>query len=43
MKKLGKCLVLYPTTGTPCVSKYSKVFGMSKIDLAPAQTTATGV
>ncbi len=30
-------------TGTPCVSRYSRVRPMSRIDLAPAQTTATGV
>ena len=30
-------------TGTPSVSKYSKVLPMSRIDLTPAQTTATGV
>ena len=34
---------MYPITGTPKVSKYSKVFGISKIDLAPAHMTATGV
>ena len=30
-------------TGTPLVSRYSRVRGMSRIDLTPAQTTATGV
>ncbi len=29
--------------GTPWVSNTSNVFGISKIDLTPAQTTATGV
>ena len=43
VKKFGNYFVLYPTTGTPYVSRNSSVFGMSKIDLAPAQTTATGV
>ena len=33
----------YPTTGTPRVSRYSMVRGRSRIDFAPAQTTATGV
>ena len=32
---------MYPITGTPCVSRYSIVFGISKIDLTPEQTTAT--
>mmetsp|Transcript_71469 Transcript_71469/g.190582 ORF Transcript_71469/g.190582 Transcript_71469/m.190582 type:complete len:398 (-) Transcript_71469:181-1374(-) len=43
VKNAGKNSVPNPTTGTPCVSRYSSVFGISKIDFAPAQTTATGV
>jgi len=31
------------TTGTPWVSKYSRVRPMSRMDLIPAQTTPTGV
>jgi hypothetical protein len=30
-------------TGTPCVSRYSRVLPMSSIDFTPAHTTATGV
>mmetsp|Transcript_11870 Transcript_11870/g.19494 ORF Transcript_11870/g.19494 Transcript_11870/m.19494 type:complete len:227 (+) Transcript_11870:311-991(+) len=43
VKKAGKVLVLKPITETPCVSKYSRVLGKSRIDFAPAHTTATGV
>ena len=43
VKKSGKSSVPYEMTGTPIVSKYSSVFGMSKIDLTPAQITLTGV
>src|SRR4051794_15693387 len=53
VKNAGNSSVLYPTIATPCVSyrdehlrsltKYSRVRGRSKIDLAPAQTTAIGV
>mmetsp|Transcript_40864 Transcript_40864/g.91680 ORF Transcript_40864/g.91680 Transcript_40864/m.91680 type:complete len:242 (-) Transcript_40864:235-960(-) len=43
VKKAGKVLVRKPMTTTPCVSKYSSVLGMSRMDFAPAQTTATGV
>ena len=32
-----------PTTGTPMVSRYSRVAGTSRMDLTPEQTTATGV
>lgn len=42
-KNAGKKLLLYVITGTPFVSKYSKVRGISKIDLTPAEITATGV
>lgn len=42
-KKAGKFVYLNPKTGTPWVSKYSKVLGISKIDFAPAETTATYV
>ena len=35
--------VLKPITGTPWVSRYSSVRPRSRIDLAPAHTTATGV
>lgn len=42
-KKAGKYLLLYVMTGTPFVSKYSKVLGMSRMDLTPAETTVTGV
>mmetsp|Transcript_18858 Transcript_18858/g.47140 ORF Transcript_18858/g.47140 Transcript_18858/m.47140 type:complete len:226 (-) Transcript_18858:268-945(-) len=41
VKKDGKAFVLYPTTGTPLVSSTSRVLGRSRIDFAPAQTTAT--
>mmetsp|Transcript_93880 Transcript_93880/g.236550 ORF Transcript_93880/g.236550 Transcript_93880/m.236550 type:complete len:250 (-) Transcript_93880:88-837(-) len=43
VKKAGKSSVWYPATGTPWVSKNSKVFGKSRMLLAPAQTTQTGV
>ena len=43
VKKAGKAAVRWPITGTPCVSSTSKVLGMSRIDFAPAETTATGV
>jgi len=43
VKKLGNLFVLYPITGTPEVSRYSNVLGISNIDLAPAHTTATDV
>mmetsp|Transcript_36010 Transcript_36010/g.87018 ORF Transcript_36010/g.87018 Transcript_36010/m.87018 type:complete len:215 (-) Transcript_36010:151-795(-) len=43
LKKAGKSSVSYPMTGTPRVSRYSRVRGMSRMLLAPAQTTATGV
>mmetsp|Transcript_19724 Transcript_19724/g.54232 ORF Transcript_19724/g.54232 Transcript_19724/m.54232 type:complete len:229 (+) Transcript_19724:1266-1952(+) len=43
VKNAGKVSVRRPITVTPCVSRYSSVFGMSRIDFAPAQTTATGV
>ena len=42
-KKAGKNLLPKVTTGTPSVSKYSKVFGISRIFLTPAETTVTGV
>ena len=42
-KKAGNSPVLYPTTGTAIVSRYSNVAGKSKMDLAPAQTTIMGV
>ena len=32
-------MVLYPTVKTPIVSRYSAVFGISKIDLHPAVIT----
>lgn len=40
-------LVYWLSTGmggrvVACVSRYSSVLGMSRMDLAPAQTTATG-
>ena len=31
------------STGTPWVSRYSSVAGTSRMDLTPAETTATGV
>jgi hypothetical protein len=43
VKKFGNYFVLYPTTGTPYVSRNSRVLGISNIDFAPAHTTATGV
>lgn len=43
VKKSGKSSDWYVTIGTPIVSKYSKVFDISKIDLTPAETTLTGV
>jgi hypothetical protein len=42
-KNSGNFSVLYPTTGTPSVSRSSRVLGTSKIALQPALTTATGV
>lgn len=42
-KKAGKWVLLYVITGTPLVSKYYNVLGISKIDLTPADTTVTGV
>ena len=42
-KNAGNSSVPYPTTAAPCVSSTSNVRGMSRMDLAPAQTTATGV
>lgn len=30
-------------TGTPSVSKYYRVLGISRMDLTPAETTVTGV
>lgn len=39
VKNSGKLSVLNPTTGTPCVSRYSSVLGISNIDLAPAEIT----
>lgn len=41
VKKFGNTPVLKPTTGTPLVSRYSKVLYKSKIDFQPAHTTAT--
>ena len=43
VKKSGKSSCLYEITGTPIVSRYSSVLGMSKIDFTPAQMTLTGV
>ena len=43
VKKSGKSFEPIETTGTPIVSKYSRVFGISRIDLTPAQMTPTGV
>mmetsp|Transcript_12149 Transcript_12149/g.29424 ORF Transcript_12149/g.29424 Transcript_12149/m.29424 type:complete len:404 (-) Transcript_12149:1594-2805(-) len=43
VKKAGNSSTPYPTTAAPCVSRNSKVRGMSSTDLAPAHTTATGV
>lgn len=37
--KSGNSSYLYVITGTPIVSRYSKVLGMSKIDLIPPDTT----
>mmetsp|Transcript_17788 Transcript_17788/g.15563 ORF Transcript_17788/g.15563 Transcript_17788/m.15563 type:complete len:285 (-) Transcript_17788:140-994(-) len=42
-KNSGNFLVLKPKTGTPNVSSISMVLGISRIDLQPAETTATGV
>jgi hypothetical protein len=42
-KNAGKYSLPYVITGTPYVSKYSKVLGISKIDFTPADTTVTGV
>ena len=39
----GNTSVPWPITGTPSVSRYSSVRGMSRIAFAPAQTTATGI
>lgn len=43
VKKDGKSSWSYVITGTPSVSKNSKVFGMSRMLFTPAQTTHTGV
>lgn len=42
-KNAGNYLLLNDITGTPFVSKYSRVRGISRIDLTPADTTDTGV
>mmetsp|Transcript_8340 Transcript_8340/g.19662 ORF Transcript_8340/g.19662 Transcript_8340/m.19662 type:complete len:242 (-) Transcript_8340:96-821(-) len=43
VKKAGNSSVPRASTATPCVSRYSSVRGMSRIDLIPALTTSTGV
>ena len=42
-KKAGNSSAPSARTATPCVSRYSSVRGMSRIDLTPALTTSTGV
>ena len=42
-KKAGKSLVPYAAAGTPRLSSFSRVRGMSSTDLMPADTTRTGV
>ena len=42
-KNAGNHSLPYVITGTPYVYKYSRVLGMSKMDLTPADTTVTGV
>mmetsp|Transcript_31589 Transcript_31589/g.73526 ORF Transcript_31589/g.73526 Transcript_31589/m.73526 type:complete len:204 (+) Transcript_31589:1503-2114(+) len=43
VKKAGNSVLPMESTGTPCVSSTSSVRPMSRIDLTPAHTTATGV
>ena len=43
VKKSGNQSVRYDTTGTPIVSRNSRVLGISRIDFTPAQITETGV
>lgn len=43
VKNAGSTSDLYVTTGTPKDSRTSRVFGISRIDLIPEQTTAVRV